>query len=275
MRRRLVSNLSALAPLTAGQLCDYCKAISTYMEAIGAGGVVGSVPTSRVMTPADFPDKSAGKLYKFVSKETWERYLSQGKIQLGSARYYRAIENSLIKDTLEGFSVLALVCGEDQLLPHLDVGTNFFVFCGTRRASTAKKTMRERFGDVQVEITDTEAFADAIQRRIGATSYYVRDVVYTDVKALSTGNDFSDIADHLRAHCQSALTDDALRLINSRLFETLCEFGLLPSLFSKRVNPYSVERERRIAFKMPPDSATSFLRFDCPEILPLMKAQQP
>jgi hypothetical protein len=271
-----INSLSMGKPLTPTQLFAYCAALNAYMAALGVGGASDGIssPDSRAMLRTDFSECDSGKLYKYVSTDTWTRYLSRGHVQLGSAAYYRKIENPLINDAREGYSFLSLISNQDQLLAHLDVGANFHLFCGTTRANTAKNTMRERFGEALIEIVDVEAFAGAIQSKIGATAYRVHDVVYSNVKAISVDYDYSDVADRLRIDCRSTLTSDALHIINQRLHDAFREYGLLASLFSKPIHPYAVERERRIAFEMPADTTTSVLQFDCPEIISLLRLKQ-
>ena len=44
--------------------------------------------------------------YKYVSKDTYDRYISKGNFQFGNIEYYQKTENRKIKDFQEGFTTL-------------------------------------------------------------------------------------------------------------------------------------------------------------------------
>ena len=257
------------------EIFAFSRAISNFLLQVRHGGEAAPEKPApdgyRPMTIGDFPDRSAGPFYKYLPRDAWENFVSKGKFRLGTPRHYRATENENIRDRLEGVSMLVLTWKGDEYQACVEVGNNFAVYCGSREMNPDDDIKHERFGEVCIEILDVPEFARRVAKTIGATSYAVHDVVYCDAKAMSAEADFSRVAFNLRAYNGRALDEEALHLMNVELFEIFHGVGRFASLFSKPVDPFYVEAERRIAFEMPRDLGSPTLTFTDRGLLELIQ----
>ena len=127
--------------------------------------------------------------------------------------------------------------------------------------------MNDRFGNVVIEISDTQEFADRISEKIGAIKSHAHDVVYADGKVFRHPLDVSFMRTTLGT---GDLTPEIVNAFNRRFFWLFKEAGLYGSVFSKPIARYASERERRIAFELPSDVAAGAIRFTDPDLLNLI-----
>ena len=247
---------------------------SALLRFLAGLGYAVAVPTRfrRAMRMQEFPDRASEPMIKLVSKDTWDRYMSQGRFQLGSIGYYRRSQNDQIRDGHEGLSLSSYRWQDREMHILLEVGANFSIFCGTHDPSPSAEVM-SRFGNVAVVIPDVRTFADRIAERIGAISYRVHDVVYSDAKTFVADVNFSEFEQRVRAAgLQGDMSVELIHLMNVLLFEEMSINGLYPSVFAKPSTRYSVESERRIAFEMPCDLTEPVVQIEDRRLLDLVQA---
>lgn len=192
------------------------------------------------------------KLYKFISSETYKKYISKGKFQLGSLQYYREIENLKIKDRKEGLSHVILENKGHILNASVISGFDKYLFC----ASTGLDDMsfkKGNFGDYVMEIANVRSFSEAVSKSIGAKKWTVKKVFYSDYKAY-------------KMIFQEDIGLDLNILFKPELVEKLITVSEMPSVFGK---PYSFkpEEEIRIAFDLGKDVKKKCLQFHNPGLL--------
>ena len=177
----------------------------------------------------------SGPLYKFIHKDTYNSFISKGKFQLGSLQYYREIERDESRDEKEGYSNIILHTNNRQILTSVISGFNNYIFCGTYDL-TQIDVMAKNFGGYIIKIKNVKSFADKIKSAIGAASWQIEKVTYTDFKAFKSS---------LNAINLNGVGPD----LSDELFDILYKLSELPSLFSKPTRFIS-EQEIRLAFTM-------------------------
>jgi len=169
--------------LTDDELSDYTAFIGKYLDDISEKPPrpIDYRPVPAV-TLSDFAPLDNSPFYKFVSDETW-RYIDSGNFQFGTAKYYRNTPNLHIKDEREGYANLHIGSGDDQLHLSVSTGENFAIFCGTStNVESSERGMRRKFGDKIIKIADPKCFCERVRNLIGAKSYHIHDVIYSDLK---------------------------------------------------------------------------------------------
>lgn len=245
-------------PLSEQQLFTFASALTKFLAATGVS-VSTPIKYREAITPNDFPDRASETMRKFVSRSTWEDHLSQGRFQLGSPALYRRTENDRVRDGHEGLSFLSLSSQHRSFHSFIDVGANVALLCGTHEGNADTGEMEYRFGDVQIEI-DAGPFAERMAAAIGAASFHIHDVVYSDAKTFRAQRDFSNIESQwMGLPPPRDLNPQMLRTINREMWEGFFDLGLLASIFCKPESRYAVEKERRIAFVLPQDLSTDAL----------------
>lgn len=203
------------------------------------------------LTLADFSDRSTEPLYKYVSDDTWQQYISKGSIRFGTASFYRTTPNMNIRDEREGASSFHLL--SDNLTFNVDmmIGDNCAVFCGTAHIEGPDhELMLSRFGGRRIKIDPLPDFIALISQHMKSFRTRVFDVRYTDLKHFVA--DDPDIGLYTQTVGKGDAEAAALRRLNENYFDNFYDYAFLPSLFSKPLT-YKEERERRIAFELPAD----------------------
>jgi hypothetical protein len=256
------------------QIFEFARSLTTYYRAIGHDV---AVPTKfgPPLTESLFIDRAGEPMRKYVSAETWERHMSKGYFQLPNASFYRATSNAKIKDGNEGLTFAVFVWNLRAWHMLLESGANYGLFCGTGHAAGSTPVeLVERFADVSLVIPDTRAFAERVQKRVGAKSFLVRDIVYSDAQTFRQLADFSEMESALEAYPFIGSMPVELRpRLNRITFDLVYKFGIYPSIFSKPATRYSIEQERRIAFEMPSDLANGVIRFRDEGLLDLIRPE--
>ena len=171
---------------------------------------------------------------KYVPRETYENYIKNGSFQLSSLKKYREIERSESRDEREGFSYLIINSGTRQIIASVLSGFNYLLLCGTD-SITDDQFMRKKFGEVRLEIKNISSFADKIMTSIGAKSWDIQKVQYTDFKAFTFDYEIKDL---------NGVGPD----LSEELFSVLYSASYTPSIFSKPTF-FSPENEFRLIFE--------------------------
>lgn len=268
------------AKLTEWQLYRYAKLLAKFHNSMAEidGGWKFREPQefSPAISSNNFADQRRQPFRKIVSLETWERFLSQGQFQLGTAEYYRSTENLLIADQNEGLHFVNLETPDREATFYGRTGDNCALFCGTRIArELISEAQKSRFGEVLLEVQDTEGFASQISQLVGARVFRVFDVHYSDAKTFRYFDTSTFLDEFMsRTNERGDLTDDSLGFLEQN-FELIYEATFLPSLFMKPAEYYVAEQERRIAFEFSADLSSPVLRFHAPELLSYISVSRP
>ncbi len=225
-------------------------------------------PLPQSLATVDFGKPGQEVIFKYVSASTW-KYMQRGSFQLGSAQYYRTIENPKARDWLEGLSFISLRDHEREITAALTSGFNVALFCATREVdSETHSRMMDSFGGPGgfcLRIGPVSEFSALVAKRIKAVGVRFHDVIYSDAKsfvqASATATRIKDIVGS-----DSVLSNSILSAINRKCFSELYNIGLLPSLFVKPAS-FSHEKERRLAFERIGDLQTATLRVEDKNLL--------
>jgi hypothetical protein len=106
--------------LSATQMLAYADATHRFSDSLREVEALDDGVGDSVLTPASFPTLRAPKFFKCVSLKVWDEHLSKGTVQLGSAPYYREIENLQARDRHEGFCQIAFTSGKSQMHWHVE-----------------------------------------------------------------------------------------------------------------------------------------------------------
>ena len=173
--------------------------------------------------------------YKFVSKEIYDNYICKGKHQLGSLKFYREIEKKESKDEKEGFCNLIILSLDRQIFTSVISGFNYYLFCGSKNLDQFDY-MVKNFGDIILKIENISSFANKIQKSIGAKSWQLKRIIYSDYKAYRVYQVVEDI-------------NGASPNLSEEMFRYLQKYSVLPSIFCKPTC-FSPENELRLVFEM-------------------------
>jgi hypothetical protein len=231
--------------LTNTQIEVFIKATSKYLDAIqNADNLI------ELFGSMDFvyPDQStfSRPFYKFIHKETYDNFMSKGKFQLGTLQYYREIERQESRDEKEGFANLIINSGNRQILTSVISGFDKYILCGTYDSENMEH-MSAKYGGYIMIIKNIKSFAEKVKTAIGAQSWYVNEISYSDYKAYSVDTIISDL---------NGVSPD----LSDELFNILYEISEKPSVYSKPTR-FKDEKELRLSFTMPRDVKTR-LNFD-------------
>ncbi|WP_407187421.1 hypothetical protein [Bradyrhizobium centrosematis] len=247
-RSVLIGGISAFSTrLTDAQLASYAE----LMARRSSEAEQETFQIAPALTLSDFSDRSTEPLYKYVSDDTWQRYISKGSIQLGTASYYRTTPNMNIRDRREGASTFHLLADDFTFNVDMMIGDNCAVFCGTAQMEGPDhELMRSRFGERRIKIDPLPDFIAFISERTKAFRTRVFDVRYTDLKHFVAED--LEITRYFQTVGKGDLDAAALRKLNENYFDIFHDYAFLPSLFSKPL-AYADERERRIVFELTDD----------------------
>ena len=166
----LVKMIALGRSLTEQRLFSLADATNEYFDSV-AGETHAPAQFAPTMTSDFFPERDAGRLFKFIEPQVWRDHISKGDFRLGALKYYRDTENEQIRDRCEGASQITLSWQGREIHFAVEAGENCVVFCGTNRKVSARRTMSERFGKMVIEIIDPHTFAERVCQKIGAVRY--------------------------------------------------------------------------------------------------------
>lgn len=236
------------AILTDRQIVVLASATLEYLDS-----VQGRRPLpkpSGTLTPADHPPLNTNVAFKFmddIGVEFWRR----GNIRLSPPATYLTIENELAQDQREGIGMVYLQGASRFATFTSQSGFNSLIICTSADARQSERRERaRRFGHRLIKITDAAEFAARVAFLSGAERYSVRDVVYSNIKAVKG---FSDIPEVFVAHNGLGnLHESSLEYLAADTLEELIRVTEAASIFTKPVR-FRVERERRFHFAFPTD----------------------
>lgn len=231
--------------LTNSQIEGFIRATSTYLESIQ-----NKKNLKELFGKLDFvnlnPTLCQKPFYKFIHKETYDNFIRKGKFQLGTLKYYREIERQESRDEKEGFANLIINSGNRQILTSVISGFDKFIMCGTYDIENLAY-MSTKYGGYIMKISNIKSFAEKVKKAIGAESWYVNDINYTDYKAYSVDANISDL---------NGVSPE----LSDEFFNILYKISEKPSVYAKPIR-FKDEKESRLSFTMAKDVKTR-LNFD-------------
>jgi len=239
---QLISLTKENSPLSNSQIEVFIKETSTYFDSIKNKDNLQELFGELDFIKLDSTEYQK-PFYKFIHKETYDKYINKGKFQLGSLQYYREIEKNESRDEREGFSNLIIKSGNRQILTSVISGFNKYIFCGTHSLEQ-QESMAKKFGGYVMKIDNIHSFAEKVLKAIGADEWQINKVYYTDYKAYSAEVQPINI---------SGVSPD----LSDELFNILYQLSESPSVFSKPTR-FKDEQELRLAFTMRKDVKTTF-----------------
>lgn len=181
---------------------------------------------------------------KMAKSEHVEAFFRDGTLRLGTFSYYNEFDHEEIGDRTEGSFILVGQHPPTTAFVEISGGFNYYVFCCY--SGDADDACMHRFGyDSSYRIVEVEAFATAIQKRIGAISYRFSECAYSKDKVIigKVGSDFD------------------FNVMSARLIDLVNE----AKYFVKPV-AYSNQSEFRFTWQMPSDVDVP-LDIKCPEAI--------
>jgi hypothetical protein len=123
------------------------------------------------------------KLIKMSMKEHVDSFFEKGKLQLGTFKYYKQVDNPEIGDMSEGSLIIVGRSEKQTAFAEIGSGFNNYVFCcydGDANPEVVKK-----FGyDDYFEITDVNGFSESIKNSLKAEKSYKSRCIYKKDKVL-------------------------------------------------------------------------------------------
>jgi hypothetical protein len=205
------------------------------------------LPFRRVkLTDAEAPRLSDNSAFKFTDDEGLAYWL-RGSIRLTPPATYLSIENPHARDIREGRGLVYLQGKTCFATTTLMSGFNSLLICTSSDARRSERRKRMvKFGRRIIKIRDVDEFSQRIANLAGATSFLVRDVTYSDAKAVKG---FSDFPDHATQFI-GELNESKLEYIAINWMDELIRLTNAASIFTKPSSYYN-ERERRFQFSFP------------------------
>lgn len=242
---QLISMTKEDSALTNLQIEAFIKATSTYFDSVrnkkNLKELFGSLDF------VDIPSFQYSKpFYKFIHKETYENFIKKGKFQLGSLKYYREIERQESRDEKEGFANLIINSGNRQILTSVISGFDKYILCGTYDIENLDY-MSAKYGGYIMKINSVKSFAEKVMMAIGAESWLLNEINYTDYKAYAVDTIISDLG---------GVSPD----LSEEMFNILYNISDKPCVYAKPVR-FEDEKELRLSFTMARDTRTK-LNFD-------------
>jgi hypothetical protein len=216
-------------------LKNMIRITSNYFDSITNNKITDTELFGKLQVEEYDLDINGLSFYKFISKETYANFLKKGKFQLGSLKRYREIENPNSRDEKEGFSNLLIKSGNRSIFTSVIAGFNHYIFCGTDSIDESL-LMSKKFGDICIKIKNVRSFAEKIKKSIGAKSWTIKKVIYSDFKSYSANQEITDL---------KGVSPD----LSEEFFNYLIRFSFLPSIFCKPTR-FSTENELRLTFEM-------------------------
>jgi hypothetical protein len=188
--------------------------------------------------------------YKYLTRETLDKYVKQDNFQLGTINYYHGADPNA-KDTLEGFTHFYIDQSDKQRGQAFYSGFNYLVFCGTYISpdTVESETLKKNFGDCVIKIKDINQFVRIVSNFLKSSQYYLRRVNYQPLKIVHTR--FDEYIDEVN-----------VGVVSPKMFDFIHKTATIPSIFMKKNYCiresgekyfYEDEHELRLAFKMTVD----------------------
>jgi hypothetical protein len=150
------------------------KAVQNYLNAIN-NLLSKEYENAKIIRIEDFQSEPNQKVfYKYVSRETLEKYILKGRFRLGTLENYQKTTNTRIQDELEGFVHIVINYKNRQLQQALISGFNYLIFCGSYISPDRpeSKYLKENFGDCVIKIKNPRSFMQAMANHLNSRSFY-------------------------------------------------------------------------------------------------------
>jgi hypothetical protein len=245
-RSMIVSTMSLSklgTSLSDRQFKAMAAAIDNYLDEI-AGRPKLSNRINHI-TPAIPQHPISDVAYKFTDDEG-ARYWAAGSIKLNPLVTYVAIKNDGLRDVREGMGLVQLFGKERAMVIQSASGFNTRLICASSDARRSERSYRHsRFGSRLIKISRLQEFGAKIAKLAGASHHKIRDVTYSDSKAVKGQSLFPDwFAQNNRA---GDMHMETLEAIADQHLDELIGVTEAASIFTKPVS-YQLERERRLMF---------------------------
>lgn len=187
---------------------------------------------TRVLRSNDFRPYRSRYGYKFVTEETYDRFITEGYFRLSSLGRFRDLElqGDIAGDRFEGTAYCCFSVRDRNLVFSLISGFDSHIFSLTRDLRNANE-MRERFGPVVLQVK-LAPFARRLSELVGQDNVETRLVRYADLKIYRGAMTYGD-------------AESAAYRYSSRLAKAVRRGAAMPSIFAKP-SRFELEREVRI-----------------------------
>jgi hypothetical protein len=231
--------------LTDDELLKYSEIILKFDQRLGKISTVELKPSDlKIGVTKELKDiHNPLPFYKYISKKDYETFYSKGHFQLCTSKYYRDIERKESKDGFEGYNISVLQVNNSHIPITLFRCNNYLILCGSSVKSA--EYMYDKFGEVEMEIQDSELFAKNIAKSIGALNYTIANVEYNNAK----------IAKSKHINIEQFSPQDFIH--KEEIIELILSTSLYPSLYVKP-KMFQQENELRIVFEIPNDYPTCY-----------------
>jgi hypothetical protein len=201
----------------------------------------------------DFKPHYPNYVYKYLSLQDWNKFVSKGSFRLGSLTDFRESEDDAPSaDKFEGCSVAFVDVADEKIVVFAISGFDTYIF-STSRDLTEQKYMREKFGPVVLRIK-LKPFLKKLSKHF-SHSPVVHRVLYRDMKLIHEQVSVFDVSEP--PHATIGVGHNFARMTRRVVRNA--------SLYAKPV-AFSREREIRIAFSLSEDVPEPFRIVD-PELL--------
>jgi hypothetical protein len=217
-------------------------------------GIMGNMATHEdVRADLTFENEFYGreapqsKIVKMSKKEHVDSFFSEGKIQLGTFKYFQTMENEEARDPSEGMSVLAARNSKMTLFGNIGSGFNHFVFCAFDGNPT--NDIIKRFGyDDAFEIVNPLGFSNAIKMSIGAIKEKRSRCIYKKHKALVSELREDYKFNGISANLSSDLAEKVQYFIKHDRFSHQQEYRFIWEVDEDRAEPFIITCPEAIKF---------------------------
>ncbi|AFU69031.1 hypothetical protein P700755_002245 [Psychroflexus torquis ATCC 700755] len=235
---QIISVTKEGAKFSNEQIKALIKSVSTYINSVGKldnskelFGEININPKNENIENLTF--------YKYISKSTCDNFISKGKFQFGSLKYYREIERDESRDEKEGYSNLVFENLDRQFFTSVISGFNYYILCGTNTL-THEEYMSDQFGDYVMKIKNIKSFAESVKKSIGAKSWACQKVNYSDFKSNIIRTELDNF--------EGSKPD-----LSPEIFELIKNNSIDSSVFTKPTS-FEPENEVRLIFEMDKNS---------------------
>lgn len=176
------------------------------------------------------------KIVKMSMREHVDSFFNDGKLKLGTLRYFQTMENDEARDPEEGLAVLAARNASMTLFGRIASGFNHYVFCAFDGNPT--NDIIERFGyDDAFEIVDAVGFSDVVSKALNARQSQRSKCLYKRHKALVSRLREDYVFNGISAELSSDLADKVQYFIKHARFKHQQEYRFMWEVEEDKTEP--------------------------------------
>jgi len=209
-------------------------------------GICGNMATNRnIQADLTFESEFDGiqnpinKIVKMSKKKYVDDFFNEGKLQLGTFRYFQTMENDEARDPEEGNAVLAARNSHMTLFGHIGSGFNHYVFC-TFDGDPSDDVIRQFGYDDSYEIVNVNGFTEAVSKTINARNSQRSRCLYKQHKALVSQLKEDYIFNVLSADLSSVLADKVQYFIKHKRFAHQQEYRFMWEVEEDKTKPLEI-----------------------------------